>query len=88
MTTFQITLPKPLQQFVLNRVAELGLERPDQYLEQLIEEEQRKNFDDYYMAKVQEALDRNEWIPEKDFWKLVDEDTQSRRSARKIEAIR
>jgi hypothetical protein len=83
MPTFQITLSEPLQQFVLGRVAELGLDRPDQYFEKLLEGEQNKKFDDYCMAKVQEAIDQDEWIAEDDFWKLVDEDTQTRRNTRK-----
>jgi len=57
MPTLQITLPEPLQQFVLGRVAELGLDRPDQYFEQLLEEEQRRKRDDYYMEKVREGLE-------------------------------
>ena len=57
MPTLQITLPEPLQQFVQGRVAELGLDRPDQYFEQLLEEEQRRKLDEYYMEKVQEGLE-------------------------------
>jgi methionyl-tRNA synthetase len=87
MLTFQITLSEPLQQFVLDEVAELGLDRPDQYIEQLLEEVQSRKFDNYCMEKVQEAIDQNEWIAEKEFWKLVDEDTQTRRKARQAEAI-
>jgi hypothetical protein len=41
MSTIQITLPESLQRFVQGRVAELGLDQPDQYIEQLLEEEQR-----------------------------------------------
>ena len=88
MSTIQITLPEPLQRFVQGRVAELGLNQPDQYIEQLLEEEQRRFFDDYCMEKVQVAIDRDEWIPEEEFWKLVDADTQTRRNARKAEAVR
>ena len=49
--------------------------------------EQHKTFDDYCMEKVQEAIDRDEWIAEEEFWKLVDEDTRLRRNARKAEAV-
>ena len=56
MTTLQITLPEPLQQFVLGRVTELGLDGPDKYFEQLLEEERRRELDDYYMEKVREGL--------------------------------
>jgi len=85
MPTIQITLPEPLQRFVLGRVAELGLDRPDQYFEQLLEEEQRRNFDDYCMEKIQEVIDRDEWIAEEEFWKRVDEETQTRRNIRQME---
>jgi len=88
MSTIQITLPEPLQRFVQGRVAELGLDRPDQYVEKLIEEAQRNTFDDYCMEKVQVAIDRDEWIAEDEFWKQVDADTQTRRNARKAEAVR
>ena len=88
MSTIQITLPEPLQRFVQGRVAELGLDQPDQYIEQLLEEEQRRTFDDYCMEKVQVAIDRDEWIAEDEFWKQVDADTQTRRNARKAEAVR
>ena len=71
-----------------DRVAELGLDRPDQYFEQLLEEEQNRTFDDYCMEKIQVAIDRDEWIAKEEFWQLVDEDTQTRRNARKAEAVR
>jgi len=57
MQTFQITLPEPLQQFVQGRIAELGLDQPDQYFEQLIEEEQRRRLDEYYMEEVRKGLE-------------------------------
>lgn len=85
MLTIQITLPEPLQQFVLGRVAELGLDRPDQYIEQLLKNEQRRKFDDYCMEKVREVINRDEWIAEEEFWKRVDEDTQARRNIRQRE---
>jgi hypothetical protein len=87
MLTIQITLPEPMQQFVLGKVAELGLDHPDQYFAKLIEEEQHKTFDDYCMEKVQAAIDRDEWIAENEFWKLVDEDTRLRRNSRNAEAV-
>ena len=87
MPTLQITLSEPMQQFVLGKVAELGLDRPDQYVEKLLEEEQHKNFDDYCMERVQESIDRDEWIAEEEFWKQVDENTRTRRNARKVETV-
>ena len=53
----QITLSEPLQRFVQGRVAELELDRPDQYIEQLLEEEQRRRLEEYYMEKVREGLE-------------------------------
>ena len=55
--------------------------------EPLLEEEQRQGFDNHCMEKVQEAIDQNEWIAEKEFWQLVEEDTHTRRNARKLEAV-
>jgi len=87
MLTIQISLPESLQQFVQGKVVELGLDRPDQYIERLLAEEQHRTFDNYCMEKVQEAIDRDEWIAEEEFWKQVDEDTRKRRNARKAEAV-
>ena len=87
MPTLQITLSEPMQQFVLGKVAELGLDRPDQYVEKLLEEEQHRWFDDYCMEKVQKAIDRDEWIAEDEFWQQVDENTRTRRNVRKAEAV-
>ena len=56
MSTIQITLSEPLQRFVVKQVAELGLDQPDQYFEQLLEEERRKKRDEYYMEKCREGL--------------------------------
>jgi len=57
MSTIQITLPEPLQQFVQGRVAELGLDQPDQYFEQLLEEEQRRRIEEYYMEECRKGLE-------------------------------
>jgi hypothetical protein len=63
MSTIQITLSEPLQRFVVKQVAELGLDQPDQYIEQLLEEERRKKRDEYYMEKCQEGLASGATIP-------------------------
>ena len=83
MPTLQITIPEPLQQFVFHRVAELGFDCPDQYFEKLLEEDHRRKLDDFYADKVREAIDHDEWVAEEDFWKRIDENTLSRRNARK-----
>jgi hypothetical protein len=56
MQTLQIMLSEPSQRFVLGRVAELGLDRPEQYVEQLLKEEQQRRLDEYYMEKIREGL--------------------------------
>jgi len=78
MTTFQITLPEPLRQFALGRVAELGLDSPDQYFEQLLEEDRLRKRDDYYMDKVREGLANGPLVPvTPGFWdKIADEAEQ------------
>ena len=92
MPTFHITLSESLHQFVTDQIAEQGFDHSDQYFEQLLEQamlpgEGDNKFDDHCMKKVQEAIDQNEWIAEKEFWKLVDEDTQARRQVRQAEAL-
>jgi len=57
MSTKQITLPEPLQQFVQGRVAELGLDQPDQYIERLLEEEQHRRLEEYYMEECRKGLE-------------------------------
>ena len=51
-----------------------------------VEQENRRRFDDDCIAKVQEAIDQNEWIPEEEFWRRIDENTRTRRNSRKQEA--
>ena len=93
MPTLQITLSEPQQQFVMGRVAELGLERPDQYIEKLLEEEQRQKLDEYYMEKVQEAIDADRWtsVPEDkwpEFWDRVRQKAKQLRDARVSETAK
>jgi len=69
MSTLQINLSEPLQQFVAGRVAELGLDRADQYFEQLLEEERQKRLEEYYYEKCLEGLASGPPIPiTPDFW--------------------
>ena len=56
MTTLQINLSEPLRQFVARQVAELGLDRPDQYFEQLLEEERQKRLEEYYLEECRKGL--------------------------------
>jgi len=63
MSTIQITLPEPLQQFVQGRVVELGLDQPDQYFEQLLKEEQRRQLEEYYMEECRKGLESGPSIP-------------------------
>jgi hypothetical protein len=62
MSTLQITLSEPLQRFVKGRVAELGLDHPDQYVEKLLEDEQRRQLDEYYWREVQKGLNSGQPI--------------------------
>jgi len=57
MSTLQITLSESLRRFVLGRVAELGLDQPDQYIEQLLEEEKRRKLEEYYMEECRKGLE-------------------------------
>ena len=79
MPTMQITLSEPLQQFVLGRVAELGLECPDQYFEQLLEEEQRRKRDDLIVEKVREGLASGPPIPvSPGFWDAIADEVEQK----------
>ena len=61
MPALQIDISEPLQQFVAGQIAELGLDRPDQYFEQLLEEERQRRLEEYYRSsqkKCNIVLDR------------------------------
>ena len=93
MPTLQITLPEPLQQFVQGRVAELGLDRPDQYFEQLLEEERLRLPWGGYEKMVGEALDADRWtsVPEgkwNEFWDGIHQKAKQLREARPLEAAK
>ena len=93
MSTIQITLPEPLQRFVQGRVAELGLDQPDQYIEQLLIEEQRRKLEEYYMREVQKGLDSGQPIRVTEenreaFWNGIKEEIlRKHESRRKMEAV-
>ena len=85
MSTIQITLPESLQRFVQGRVAELGLERPDQYVEQLLKEEQRRRLEEYYMREVQKGLDSGPSIPvTPGFWNEIAAEAVRKCQERKV----
>ena len=75
MTTLQIDLSEPLQQFVAGQVVELGFDRPDQYIERLLEEERQRRIEEYYLEKCREGLASGATIPiTPGFWdELADE---------------
>ena len=93
MSTIQITLPEPLQRFVQGRVAELGLDQPDQYIEQLLEEEQRRRLEEYYMEEVRKGLESGppSRVTEENreaFWNGIKEEILCKHeSRRKMEAV-
>jgi len=74
MSTLQINLSEPLQRFVAERVVELGLDRVDQYFEQLIEGERKKRLEEYYLEECRKGLASGPPIPiTPDYWdKLAD----------------
>jgi len=77
MSTIQITLPEPLQRFVQHQVAELGLDQPDQYIEQLLEEERRRKRDEYYYQKCLEGIASGPAIPvTSGFWDAVADEVE------------
>jgi antitoxin ParD1/3/4 len=77
MPTLQITLPEPLQQFVLRQIAELGLESPDQYFERLLEDDRRRKRDEFYMEKVREGLAGGPPIPvTPGFWDAIADEAE------------
>jgi hypothetical protein len=87
MPTIQITLSEPLQQFVQGRVAELGLDQADQYFEQLLEEEQSRRLDEYYMEEVRKGLESGPPIRvteenRADFWNGIKEQIRRRHEMR------
>ena len=93
MSTIQITLSEPLQRFVVKQVAELGLDQPDQYIEQLVEEERRRKRDEYYMEKCREAIDANRWTRvteenKQEFWDGIRQKAKQLRDARSLESAK
>jgi len=93
MSTIQITLSEPLQRFVVKQTAELGLDQPDQYIEQLVEEERRRKRDEYYMEKCREGLASGPAIRVTDenreaFWSGIKEEIRQRcENHRKKESV-
>jgi hypothetical protein len=93
MSTIQITLSEPLQRFVVKQVAELGLDQPDQYIEQLVEEERRKKRDEYYMEKCREAIETNRWTQvteenRQEFWDGIRQKAKQLRDTRSSESAK
>ena len=93
MSTLQITLPESLQRFVHGKVAELGLDQPDQYIEQLLEEEKRRRLEEYYLEECRKGLESGPSIRVTEenrtaFWDGIKEEIfQKRESRHKKEAV-
>ena len=86
----QITLPESMQQFVQGRVAELGLDQPDQYIEQLLKEEQRRRLEEYYMEECRKGLESGPSIRiteenREAFWNGIKEEIFQKHESRKKE---
>ena len=79
MSTLQINLSEPLQQFVARQVTELGLDRADQYFEQLLEEERQKRLEEYYLKECQKGLASGATIPiTPGFWEELADEIEQR----------
>jgi hypothetical protein len=92
MQTIQITLSEPSQRFVQGRVAELGLDRPDQYFEQLLEEERHRKLEEYYLEKCREGLASGTPIRVTEenreaFWNEIREEIRQRHESRCKEGV-
>jgi hypothetical protein len=93
MPTIQLTLSEPLQRFVQHQVTERGLDQPDQYIEQLLEEERCRKRDEYYMEKCREGLASGQWTTVTDenreaFWDGIRQKTKKLRAARASESAK
>jgi len=71
----------------------LGLDQPDQYIEQLLEEEQRRRLEEYYMDEVRKGLESGPPIRVTEenreaFWNGIKEEIlRKHESHRKMEAV-
>ncbi|MDR2438040.1 MAG: hypothetical protein LBE12_01545 [Planctomycetaceae bacterium] len=79
MSTLTITLSESLQEFITNRIVELGLTAPEEYVEKLIREEQKKQLWNYYEKEVAKAFESGTPIPAEEFWQQVREERERRR---------
>jgi hypothetical protein len=91
-TAMQIMLSEPSQRFVMGRVAELGLDHPEQYVEQLLEEEKQRRLDEYYMEKISEGLASGSPIRVTEenreaFWNGIKEEIRQRHENRCKEGV-
>jgi hypothetical protein len=84
MSTLTITLPESLQEFVTDQVIEQGLTAPEEYIEQLVREEQKNKLWAYYEKEVAKAIESGQPIPmDEKFWKEINEEIQQRRNTKK-----
>lgn len=63
MTAITIHLSEQQRKFVEFRAKELGIEKPEDYIEQLLREEEERLIGEYYMKEIQKGLDSGEPIP-------------------------
>jgi hypothetical protein len=82
MSTISITLSEPLREFVTKQAAEQGLAQPDEYIEKLVREEQKKKIWAYYEKEVGKAIDRNEWLTAEEMWEEIRVEREKRRIER------
>jgi antitoxin ParD1/3/4 len=69
MTTLNISLPEPLQEYIDGKVAECGYSTPSEYIRQLIEEDQQRSARQQIDALLIEGLESGAPIEITDGWR-------------------
>ncbi|MDR3183526.1 MAG: hypothetical protein LBT89_11535 [Planctomycetaceae bacterium] len=86
MSTINVTLSQPLEQFVARQVAYLECTDSSEYVEQLIEAdlERQRQVDEHHWQLVQEGLASGTPVSADEFWQQVHKETERRRQEHKI----
>lgn len=88
MSPITLHLSESLQKFVEIQAAELGISHPEEYLEKLLLEEQKRKIEEYYMKKIEEGLASGESMPmDEKFWEGVRAEVRQRRGTEKITGV-
>jgi hypothetical protein len=63
-----------LREFVTEQVTKLGFAQPEDYIEKLLEEEQKNQLWAYYEKEVGKAIDADHWNPiTPEFWDRINQ---------------